>query len=472
MSTPAPSPSPSGDDPSQVWGITPQRLADLGHALVPYAVAVGVLLMAWIVVGVVLNRRAPLAYWYLYGFWFLLIRMRHTWVRLALNANLTAADKPSTSQLGSLAVRGRAIRPAMPVLFKIRPQHYGATASIGMYPGQVPQRFIDASEAMAHAWAVHAVRVVPGKRGRLELTILREDPLKDHTALAAAEVRTGPPRAAVPADLQATVGVREDDQPWVIDLTKTPHVMVTGATQSGKSTMINAAFAQWAHRPIALVGIDCKGGMELGPNAPRLSALARDRQEAAEVLAQLVTEAKERMALCVRYDARSIWELPDDDQPVPVVVIVDELAELFLVAGKDEKEAAQRATTNLIRLAQLGATLGIHVLVAAQRLGSELGVGVTTLRAQLAGRICHQVHDKETAEMVFGDLFKDAVEAAQLISEDEKGVAITRVSGGWIRARSIKVPDAELSAVVRDTAHLTPRLNGLTPPALSLPTQP
>jgi S-DNA-T family DNA segregation ATPase FtsK/SpoIIIE len=464
--TASPSPAPSIPVPGG-WGITPQRLVAVGHALVPIGIALGCLLIAWLVLGAYLSRRRPLAFWYGYGFWFLRWRMRRTWRRIALNADLTATDRPTTGQLGPLLVKGQPILPVVPLLIRIRPRHYGATAVVALHPGQIPQPFIDAADAMANAWSLHAVRIVPGRRGRVNLTILRADPLKDTSMAAPAPAR--PPAdlgAAVPEDLRAEVGNREDGHRWAIDLTVIPHWLITGATQSGKSTLINAAVARWAARPIALVGIDCKGGMELAPLLSRLSALACDRAEAAHVLGQLVDEAQRRMALCRRHRVRNVWQLPDELRPVPIIVIVDEIAELYLIASREEKDAALRATTSLLRLAQLGAALAIHLIVAGQRVGSDLGSGVTALRAQLGGRICLKVNDPETADMTLGDLYPDAVEAAQQIGPAEKGVAITTADEfGWIRARSTKFTEEALDEVVEATRDLTPKLARLDPPA-------
>ena len=456
--------------PFHWWGVTPEGLATAGDALVPAGIALGCLLVAWLLLGAYLARRRPVAYWYGYGFWFLRLRMRRSWSRLTTTANLTANQRPNQGASGSRAGRGRALVSVVPPLMKIRPQRYGATAVIALHPGQVPQRFIDESEAMAHAWGVHAVRAVSGQRGRVELTILRADPLTDQSvtdpsitdpaATGHSLTDTTPaPKAAVPEDLRAVVGNREDGRSWVLDLIALPHWLITGATQSGKSTLINAAVARWAFRPVALVGIDCKGGMELAPVEARLSALASDRTEAAHVLGELVIEAQRRMALCRSHRARNIWQLPEEVRPVPVIVIVDELAELYLVADKAEKDAAQRATTNLLRLGQRGASLGSHLIIAGQRVGSDFGPGVTALRAQLGGRICLRVHDSDTAKMTLGDINPDAVEAAQRIADHDKGVAITTASdSGWIRARSIKFTEEALDRVVDSTYPLTPEL--------------
>ena len=72
-------------------------------------------------------------------------------------------------------------------------------------------------------------------------------------------------------------------------------------------------------------------------------------------------------------------------RPAPVVVIVDEIAELYLTSGsKEDRAEAEQCATYLLRIAQLGAALGIHLVVAGQRVGSDLGPGVTALRAQLS----------------------------------------------------------------------------------------
>ncbi|MET7820037.1 FtsK/SpoIIIE domain-containing protein [Micromonospora zamorensis] len=466
----------------RIPGVTMDRFQAWLPTIITVAVVLVAVVVALVVASRLLRRVAPRTHWYLLGFPLLRLRMRHSWRHLCLNAELTGTDRPTTGQLGPLLVKGRPIMPVLPLLTRIRPRSFGATAVILLHPGQVPEPFVNAAEAMAHAWQVHAVRVDARLRGRVRLTILTADPLTTPgreaavrtTAPAAkpaavplhpSDAITEPVTAAVPADLAAEVGHREDGQRWVIDLATFPHWLITGATQSGKSTLINAAVARWASRPVALVGIDCKGGMELAPHAPRLSALATDRAEAADILAELVAETQRRMRLCRLHGARNIWQLPEPLRPVPVIVVLDELAELYLVASRADKDEALRATTHLLRLAQLGAALGVHVIVAGQRVGSDLGPGVTALRAQLAGRICLQVNDPETADMTLGDLYPDAVEAAQQIDPAVKGVAVTTAEhSGWIRARSVYLPPEHLAAVIAGTAHLAPDLPGLVSP--------
>uniref|UniRef100_UPI00374CDCAC FtsK/SpoIIIE domain-containing protein n=1 Tax=Streptomyces asiaticus TaxID=114695 RepID=UPI00374CDCAC len=148
---------------------------------------------------------------------------------------------------------------------------------------------------------------------------------------------------------------------------------------------------------------------------------------------------------------------------MPVVVVVDEIAELYLTNGaKEQRAEAEQCSTYLLRLAQLGAALGMHLVVAGQRVGSDLGPGVTALRAQLSGRVCHRVNDPGTAEMTLGDLNKDAVAVAQSIGEAEQGVAVTTGdTGGWMRGRSHLTTPAEAQVTAAEYAGLAFRLAGV-----------
>jgi S-DNA-T family DNA segregation ATPase FtsK/SpoIIIE len=328
----------------------------------------------------------------------------------------------------------------------------GLNVAVHLHAGQTPATYLKAADAFAHAWKVHAVRVTSPERGLVLLTAMGSDPLQR------------PGLATGPAELlSALIGALESGGAWVMNLRLVPHWLIAGATRSGKSTLLSRLITQLAPQPVALVGIDCKGGMELGLFTGRLSVLATCRREAVAVLSALAFDMQERMSVCRSAGVRSIWELPDKLRPIPVVVIVDELAELYLSDGRRESKAeAEQCSTLLLRLAQLGAALGVHLVVAGQRVGSDLGPGVTALRAQLGGRICHRVNDPGTAEMTLGDLNKDAVAVAQAITAEERGVAVcTGPDGSWSRARSHLTPTEEAVSTARKHAALTPDLPAL-----------
>ena len=260
-------------------------------------------------------------------------------------------------------------------------------------------------------------------------------------------------------------GRLENGQPWVMDFRTVPHWLNAGATQSGKSNLANAIIKGLAPQPVALVGLDLKGGVEFTPYAPRLSALATTRVECVELLDDLVEIVTDRMALCRAHSARNVWKLPENLQPPPIVVLVDEVAELFLMADKSEKEQVSRASTALLRVAQLGRAFAVYLIVCGQRIGSDLGPGVTALRSQLSGRVCHRVNDPETATMTLGDMDPAAQEAARQIPAETPGVAVVAgQDGSWHRARSVYVSEEEAEDAARRFAYLAPRWSDLIAP--------
>ncbi|MFJ2212756.1 FtsK/SpoIIIE domain-containing protein [Streptomyces sp. NPDC101062] len=394
--------------------------------------------------------------WYLVGYPSTVLRVLVTWRKVCQISDLSVVRRPRYAMVGKDSmVRAVALRPLPPRLGLPLVTSTGLAVRVHLHPGQTPGQFIACADAFAHAWRMHSVRVISDKRGQVLIMATARNPLEDMEDLPARQL----PPARV---LSTVVGRVGDASPWEIDFRKVPHWLVAGATQSGKSTLLAALVTQLGHQRVALVGIDCKGGLELGLFSRRLSALATSRPEAVDVLTALVTELENRMRVCRSAGVRSIWEIHGSARPVPVVVIVDEIAELYLAGSSlaGRKEAVE-CSTLLLRLAQLGAALGMHLVVAAQRFGSELGPGATALRAQLGGRICHRVHDEATAEMTLGDLSPDAVDVALAIGEDEQGVAVTTVGGHWQRARSWLITPDEAARHAARNAHHTPHLDAL-----------
>ncbi|MER6946533.1 FtsK/SpoIIIE domain-containing protein [Nonomuraea sp. NPDC000554] len=417
---------------------------------------VGIGLWAWC-------RRHHRSFWLLFGFPLAALSARASWRRVALGCGLTKKRQRwwftlapgAVASTGLVKVRRRFQRVAVdtkPFMWLPLPTRYGWRVTLWTLEGQIPGDYAEAAERLAHSWGVHAVRVSSPRPGRVVLMATIRDPLVKVDQLPAG-----------PELLKVTVGRLETGQPWMIDFRTVPHWMNAGATQSGKSNLANALIVGLAPQPVALVGFDLKGGVEFTPYGPRLSALATSRAESVTLLDDLVALMVDRMGLCRQAGARNIWQLPAAMRPVPVVVLVDELAELYLMADKSEKEEIAKTSTALLRVAQLGRAFGIYLFCCGQRIGSDLGPGVTALRAQCSGRICHRVNDPETATMTLGDLDPAALASARTIAAETPGVAIVAGQDGqWYRARSFYVSEATAEHAARAHAHLAPSWDEIT----------
>ncbi|MFF5024213.1 FtsK/SpoIIIE domain-containing protein [Streptomyces collinus] len=397
--------------------------------------------------------RAPRVYWSLVG-------LPVTWARFTLSYRSTMDVCGLTVQPSRMRafiarnVARREVLPVPPKVRRVRGTSTGLRVTLRLPAGLEPADLMAASERLRHAWGVHSVAVAETKPGYVELRMTGYDVLR--------QVRM--PRGARPDGLAVPVALREDGTAFVRDYRKVPMALTLGANTSGKSVFQRNLVKGLARLPVALVGIDCKRGVEHSAYAPRLSALATTPDDSASLLDVLVGEMESRFDVLSLHGVSDMWELPERLRPVPVVVLVDEVAELFLISSKKDEERRERIVTALVRLAQMARAVGIYLEVCGQRFGSELGRGATMLRAQLTGRVVHRVNDKQTAEMGLADVAPDAVQAASLIPAERPGTAVAAdSSGGWAKIRTPHTSRDEAKAVCRKFAHLVPDLPVLDP---------
>ncbi|MFI2424975.1 FtsK/SpoIIIE domain-containing protein [Streptomyces sp. NPDC018955] len=423
-------------------------MADIVRVLLPVLLVLAALL--------VLRRRLPVLFWWLVGYPAVALRVLTSYRATMDACGLTVPA--SALRRATARVVGWQAAPVPPRHSLPWPTGSGLVMRLRLAAGQAPEDFTASADRLRHAWGAHAVHVRYTKPGRLELRLIGWDVL--------AEVRPARRRQTT-GPLCLPLALREDGAWHVRDFRTVPHELILGATQSGKSVYLRNLLCGLARQPVVLVGIDCKWGVELAPFAPRLSALADTPDRANELLDVLVEEMEARFRLIgmtggTGPDAvltSDVWGLPEKVRPVPVVVVVDEVAELFLAASRDDEKRRDAMVTKLIRLAQLGRAAGIYLEVCGQRFGSELGRGATMLRAQLTGRVCHRVNDESSANMALADVSPEAALAATSIPADRPGVAVVGdSSGGWSRVRSPHLTLDDAAAVCRDTAALAPEL--------------
>ncbi|MFD9970571.1 FtsK/SpoIIIE domain-containing protein [Streptomyces sp. NPDC059011] len=421
-----------------------------------------VVLVLVVAVAGLLRWRRPAWYWLTFGIALATLRVLVRYASVMEACGLTVPPPR-----WRLAVTRMANRPApasrAPRILRFRPTRTGLVLRLGLRPGQDAFDVAASCDRLRHSFAMYGVTSREIRSGVVELRMTGYDVL----------ARVQMPAKVERVPMRVPVALREDGAVHYRDYRTTPHALTLGATKSGKSVYQRNLVAELAAQDVALVGIDCKQGVELFPLARRFSALADNPDTAAELLDALVTHmegvyqlirAEQRITADIpdAEIAADIWDLPETLRPTPIVLLVDEVAELALFATKDEEKRRDRIITALARLAQLGRAAGIYLEICGQRFGSELGKGITMLRAQLTARTAHRVNDETSANMAFGDIAPDAVLAAISIPTDTPGLAVTGDStGGWARIRTPHTSMRQAVNACNRHAHRAPELPGL-----------
>ncbi|MFJ3527806.1 FtsK/SpoIIIE domain-containing protein [Streptomyces sp. NPDC090132] len=411
-----------------------------------------------------LRWRRPAWYWLAFGATLAALRVLVRYRSVMDACGLTVP--PTRWRLSLARATNRPIPESRPPrIRRLRPTRTGLVLRLKLRPGQDVFDIAAASDRLRHSFSMFGVTSREVRSGVVEVRMTGYDVLK--RVQMPAETETRP--------MRVPVALREDGAVHYRDYRAIPHALTLGATESGKSVYQRNLVAGLAPMDVALVGIDCKQGVELFPLARRFSALADSPDTAAELLDALVARMADVYRLIrtqqrITVDvpdaeiAADIWDLPDELRPTPVVVLVDEVAELALYATKEEEKRRDRIITALVRLAQLGRAAGIYLEICGQRFGSELGKGITMLRAQLTGRTAHRLNDETSANMAFGDIAPDAVLAAIQIPAELRGLAIAGdASGGWHRIRAPHTSLRQAVNLCNRHADRTPDLPELAP---------
>jgi DNA segregation ATPase FtsK/SpoIIIE, S-DNA-T family len=338
-------------------------------------------------------------------------------------------------------------------------------------PGIKSSRVIGLADDIARSMSALAARVavVPGRNAiGIELPNDHREKVYLRELLAAKENIES--IAKLPLCLGKTIG----GEPVIVDLARMPHLLIAGTTGSGKSVAINTMILSLLYRltpnQCRLIMVDPKM-LELSvyDGIPHLlTPVVTDSKKAVVALKWAVREMEERYKkmskLGVRnidgYNARladartkgeeltrtihtgfdketgkAIYEEEKLDlEPLPyIVIIVDEMADLMMVAGKDIEGTVQR-------LAQMARAAGLHVVLATQRPSVDVITG--TIKANFPTRISFQVTSKIDSRTILGEMG-----AEQLLGQ---GDMLYMAGGGRIsRVHGPFVSDEEVEKVVR-----------------------
>lgn len=251
--------------------------------------------------------------------------------------------------------------------------------------------------------------------------------------------------------LEFAIGRDAEGGPVTADLAQMPHLLVAGATGSGKSVVINSLIMSLLMRAtpkqVRLILVDpkrvefsCYNGL------PHLYVpVVTDPRQAASALQWAVSEMERRLKVFERAGARNIniynemcvsgklAEMNNPPDPMPyMVIIIDELADLMMVAGKDVE-------ASIVRIAQLARAAGIHLVLATQRPSANVVTGL--IKSNIETRIALSVASGTDSRVIL-----DQVGAQRLLG---KGDMLFKERGGLPRrALGCFVSDPEIESVV------------------------
>lgn len=193
-----------------------------------------------------------------------------------------------------------------------------------------------------------------------------------------------------PSNLAFVLGRDVAGHPMIADLEKMPHLLVAGATGSGKTVCLNSILTSFLYRnspqELRIVIIDPKRvDLTLYSGIPHLlTPVITDHKQAVNALKWSLAEMDRRYSILSETNKRNIQEFNQSTTtPMPfIVIVVDELAQLMALAKNDVETA-------IVRLAQMARAVGVHLILATQRPSVDVITGL--IKANITSRIAFMV---------------------------------------------------------------------------------
>jgi S-DNA-T family DNA segregation ATPase FtsK/SpoIIIE len=308
-------------------------------------------------------------------------------------------------KLADFAVHGRVV--------KVHPGPVITMYEFEPAPGVKVSRIVNLSDDLALALRALAVRIVAPIPGKSVVGV--EVPNQSRDVVVLRDVLSHPTYQEAESRLQIALGKDIFGNPVTSDLAAMPHLLVAGATGTGKSVFLNALLCSilFRARPdeVKLLLIDPKMlEFSMYHGIPHLIAdVVTNPKRAAAALLGVVRMMEDRYRVMAEKGVRNIAQYnravardlahappqPGDElvpTPLPyVVVVIDELADLMIVAARDVEES-------LMRLAQMARAAGIHLVLATQRPSVDVITGV--IKANFPARISFQVSSRTDSRTV------------------------------------------------------------------------
>jgi S-DNA-T family DNA segregation ATPase FtsK/SpoIIIE len=316
-------------------------------------------------------------------------------------------------------------------------------------PGIKVSRIVNLADDLALALRALSVRIVAPIPGKSVVGI--EVPNLDREVVVLRDLLAHPSYQDQDSKLTIALGKDIFGAPITADLAKMPHLLVAGATGAGKSVFLNSIlcslFFKATPDEVKLLLIDPKMlEFSLFHNIPHLiSDVVTNPKRAAAALMGVVRKMEERYELMAARGVRSIdqynRQVAKDAAHAPkgeevarplayIVVVIDELADLMIVASRDVEES-------LMRLAQMARAAGIHLVLATQRPSVDVLTGI--IKANFPSRIAFQVSSRTDSRTVL-----DANGAERLLGQGDLlylppgSARLERIHGPYVSEREVQ----------------------------------
>jgi DNA segregation ATPase FtsK/SpoIIIE, S-DNA-T family len=337
-------------------------------------------------------------------------------------------------------------------------------------PGVKVNKVTSLAKEIAYSMASHDVRILAPIPGRSAIGV--EVPNKMRPIVTLGDILASPEAKKAKHPLEVAMGRDIAGNAVMANLATFPHVLIAGQTGAGKSSCINSIVTSLLVRTtpdqVRLILVDPKR-VELGQynSVPHLlTEVVTNPKRAANALDWAVREMELRYDVLADIGVRDITgynamfdrgELPTIDEPDPetgksyerlpfIVVVVDELADLMMVAARDVE-------TSICRLAQMARAVGIHLVIATQRPSVDVITGV--IKANIPSRLAFSVSTLADSRVIL-----DQMGAEKLIGKGDmlmltaSSSRTERVQGAWVDEECVRKVVAHWRRQVTETTYI------------------
>ena len=315
---------------------------------------------------------------------------------------------------------------------------------IELAPGVKVNRVSSLSHDIAYALATPDVRLLVPIPGKSAIGV--EVPNHKRRLVSLGDILSSLQAGADLHPLTIGLGMDISGEPKLLNLAELPHLLIAGATGAGKSSCINTIVTSLLMRThpddVRLIMIDPKR-VELGQynGVPHLlTRVITNPKKANDALKWTVSEMDRRYDLLADAKVRDIegyrgkWDTgeldPDGFDRFPyIVVLIDELNDLMMVAGREVEDS-------IVRIAQMARAVGIHLVIATQRPSVDVITGV--IKANIPSRLAFSVASQTDSRVILdGSGAEKLVGMGDMLVVTAKEPRPQRIQGAWVRESEV-----------------------------------